>query len=223
MSAYSSRMPATRRIRASLTCLVVALLCSAIAWYARAPMLRAAADAWIVSDPLAPADAVAIFGGGLETRPYAAADYYRAGLVNRILLADVRLSPSERLGAVVPHAALNRAVLAKLGVPLDRIEQFGTSVSNTYDEALALRAWARRTHAAAVIVPTESFASRRVRGLVSRALAGTQTRVLVLALDSPDYTRADWWRSEQGVIAFQNELLKYVYYRVKYRSLQPSP
>ena len=59
--------------------------------------------------------------------------------------------------------------------------------------------------------------------MVSRALDGTQTRVLVLALDSRDYTRDDWWRSEQGVIAFQNELLKYVYYRVKYRGLQPGP
>ena len=26
----------------------------------------------------------------------------------------------------------------------------------------------------------------------------------------------DWWQHEEGVIAFQNEVIKYLYYRFKY-------
>src|SRR5437660_431555 len=114
------------------------------AWFAREPVLRGAANLWIVSDPVGPADALAIFGGGLEVRPFAAADYYRNGLVTKILLAAVRASPSEKLGASPSHVALNLAVLTKLGVPETAIESFGADLSNTYQEAMALREWAKR-------------------------------------------------------------------------------
>jgi hypothetical protein len=51
---------------------------------------------------------------------------------------------------------------------------------------------------------------------VNHALADTGTQTYVAALDSPDYSRRDWWCREQGLIAFQNEVVKYVYYRLKY-------
>jgi uncharacterized SAM-binding protein YcdF (DUF218 family) len=95
------------------------------ACYERAPLLRAAADVWIVSEPPAPADLVAVFGGGIEVRPFAAAAYYRDGLVRKILVSNARESPGEQLGVLLTDAAANRAVLLKLGVPADAIESFG--------------------------------------------------------------------------------------------------
>lgn len=185
---------------------------------ARAPVLQGLATLWSIdAPPLAAADAVAVFGGGLEVRPFAAARYWREHRVPKVLVSAVRPSPSETLGAVPAHGELNRMVLLKLGVPDDAIAYFGEGrVSNTYEEAMALSAWARDAHAHAVIVPTESFSSRRVRWTLERAFAGTGISVQVTPLDSPNYTVADWWRHEQGVIAFQNEVLKYAYYRYKY-------
>jgi uncharacterized SAM-binding protein YcdF (DUF218 family) len=195
--------------------LVVAVL-SAGAWFARAPVLRSVARLWIVSDAVTPADAVAVFGGGLDTRPFAAAEYYHKGLAKKILLADSRLSPSEKLEVVSRHAELNRQVLLKLGVPNQNIETVGTAVSNTREEALALREWADRTGARRIIVPTELFSSRRVRWMLERAFEGTHVQVEVVTVGSIEYTPADWWQHEEGLIAFQNELIKYVYYRIKY-------
>jgi len=31
-----------------------------------------------------------------------------------------------------------------------------------------------------------------------------------------EYTPADWWQHENGVVAFQNEVLKFFYYWFKY-------
>src|SRR5438045_1082579 len=77
----------------------------AAVWYERAPLLRSAADLWIISDSPAAADVVAVFGGGLEDRPFAAASFYRAGLVRKVLVSNVRESRAAQLGVLMPHTA----------------------------------------------------------------------------------------------------------------------
>src|SRR5205807_2086137 len=100
-----------RRVLAVL--ILVAAVCAG-AWGGREWLLRSAANLWIVSDPIETADAVAIFGGGLPSRPFAAAEYYRRGLVKKVLVAGVSENPAERLGAVVSETERNSAVLVKL-------------------------------------------------------------------------------------------------------------
>ncbi|MEA2937256.1 MAG: hypothetical protein QOC56_760, partial [Alphaproteobacteria bacterium] len=63
-------------LRATLGVFSLTVILGLAAWFAREPLLRSAADLWIVSDQAVTADAVAIFGGGLESRPFAAAEYY---------------------------------------------------------------------------------------------------------------------------------------------------
>jgi hypothetical protein len=204
------------RLGRALAAVLVVLLCFGIAgWQARAPLLRELAVLWVVSDPVGPADAVAVFGGGIEDRPFAAAAYYREGLVKKVLISNVRVSSAERLGVLMPHVAANRAVLVKLGVPEAAIETFGADLANTHQEAVALREWAVRTGARSVIVPTEIFAARRVRWTLHRVFSGGFA-IRVPALDPPEYRGEDWWRYENGLIRFQNEIIKYLYYRLKY-------
>ncbi|HWD58329.1 MAG TPA: YdcF family protein [Stellaceae bacterium] len=193
---------------------VVAVL-GAAAWFEREPLLRSAAAAWIVSDPLRPADAVAVFGGGLEDRPFAAADYYSRGLVKKIVISNVGATQVERLGVVESHVALNRDALLKLGVPASAIEVFGANLKNTRQEALALHDWARQEGVHSIIVPTESFVTRRLRWILHRVF-GDDGDVRVIELNAADYGADNWWKTDAGIIAFQNEVLKYIYYRLKY-------
>ena len=142
--------------RALAACLLLAAVCAAV-WFDREALLRGIAELWIVSDTIGPADAAVIFGGGLEVRPFAAAEYYQKGLVKKILVSNSRVDRSETLGVLPSHAAMNRSVLLKLGVPEAAIETFGSDLTNTYQEAVALREWALRAHARSVIVPTQEF------------------------------------------------------------------
>jgi uncharacterized SAM-binding protein YcdF (DUF218 family) len=193
-----------------------ALLAVSVGWLARGQILQGVARAWVVSDPITQADAIAVLGGGLETRPFAAADLYKKGIAKRILLADVRLSPTENLKIIPSHVELNRAVLLKLDVPPEAIAKFGTNVSNTFEEAHALGEWAKANGIRSIIVPTEIFSSRRVRWILDKQVGSTGVRVQVQALSPPEYDIDDWWRHGEGVIAFQNEVIKYLYYRIKY-------
>jgi uncharacterized SAM-binding protein YcdF (DUF218 family) len=185
-------------------------------WLEREFLLRSAADLWIVSDlVITRADAVAVLGGGLETRPFAAAELYQKGLVAKILVSQVPDGRATRIGAVPGHSELNRNVLRKLGVPDAAIEMFGEANGNTRDEAIALREWADHHHASAIVIPTEIFSARRVRWIFNHEFAESSARFKIMAVPV-GYTREDWWKSEAGLIAFQNEIMKYLYYRLKY-------
>jgi hypothetical protein len=135
--------------------------------------------------------------------------------VSKILVSNTGASPSERLGVLRSHVRANMEVLEKLGVPGAAVQPFGSNLHDTYEEALALHDWAKHTGARTILVPTDIFAARRLRWIMRRVF-GNDAVVLVPAIDPPDYTRNDWWKTEGGVIAFQNEVVKYVYYRLKY-------
>lgn len=122
--------------------------------------------------------------------------------------SNVRLDRSEELGAVPSHTSLNRGALIKLGIPESAIDMFGSEVTNTYQEVTSLREWAVRHHVHNIIVPTEVFSSRRVRWILEHQLADAGVKVQVDALDPTDYRRDQWWHSEQGLLNFQNEIIK---------------
>jgi len=213
---YAAPRQPVRTAKRILLCILLLAILTIVIWSGRETLLRGAAELWIVSDPVAPADAVAVLGGGLSVRPFAAAKYYQKGLVKKILVANVHHDEAETRGIVPSHTDLNRNALINLGVPETAIEIIGRDVSNTYQEVVALREWAVRTHSHSIIVPTEIFSSRRVRWILEHAFRDTGVKIQVPAFDSPEYNRDEWWRNEQGLVIFQNEVIKYVYYRFKY-------
>src|SRR5438874_4209094 len=117
--ALSAAGAAQRYRNASRAVFVVAAALGIGAWVGRDWLLLSAADLWIVSDPIGPADAVAVFGGGIEDRPFAAAQYYRQGLVKKVLVSN---------GVVMSDVAANEGVLLELGVPASAIEIFGDAL-----------------------------------------------------------------------------------------------
>jgi len=129
--------------------------------------------------------------------------------VRKILVSNERHVQSETL-----EDTSTRSVLIELGVTDTAIEFYGAELSSTYEEAVALREWALRTHAHRLIVPTEAFSSRRVRWVLERELAGTGTQVLVPVLDHPEYSPSELGKN--AFTALKLEVMKYLYYRLKY-------
>jgi uncharacterized SAM-binding protein YcdF (DUF218 family) len=205
-----------RWVRRLAFCLAVLCLLASVLYFLRSPLLTGLANAWIVNDPLQHADAILVLGGGLETRPFAAARLYRDGYAPRILVAQPKASPTDALGLTTREQDVARQVLIKEGVPESAITGIGEDVETTYAESLAVRAWLSTNHASRIIIPTDPFHTRRVRWLFCKQLKGTGVQVIVEAVPVREYTQGDWWRHEQGLIAFQNEAVKSIYYHLKY-------
>jgi uncharacterized SAM-binding protein YcdF (DUF218 family) len=208
--------PLRKRRRRAMIGLAIVALAPGIAWLEHEPILRHIAGWWAVSDALAHADAIVVLGGDIDVRPFAAAALYKQGYAAKVLVSNIQLGKAERLGLVPSNTEQNRDVLRKLGVPETAIVIIGENNSSTQQEAVAVRQWALQSQAKRIIVPTELFATRRTRWIFDRELGPVGVEVLVHAFASPGYTLADWWRHRYGLIDFNNEVLKYLYYRAKY-------
>jgi uncharacterized SAM-binding protein YcdF (DUF218 family) len=195
---------------------LAAFVLLAVAFLFRAPLLRGAAEVWIVNDPLTRADAIVVLGGGMETRPFEAARLYQLGLAPKILLTTTKPEPSEQLGANLPETEIARRILTKKGVPDAAIVVAPGFVNSTYDESIVVRDWARTNSIRRLIIATDVFHTRRARWLFRKELGPAGIQVEVDAVPVREYTLAGWWTNDLGVVSFQNEILKSAYYRVKY-------
>jgi uncharacterized SAM-binding protein YcdF (DUF218 family) len=209
----SPKHPWLRRIAGFLTLGCVLLL---VGYVFRAPLLTGLAEAWVVNDPVAKADAIVVLGGGPETRPFGAARLYHDDVAPMVIYTDVRPGPAEELGITPREAELTRRILLSNGVPETAMTLIGTNVASTYDESRVVRAWVEKTGAKTIIIPTDPFHTRRVRWIFTKELRGTKTAIHVVPVNPVRYRADDWWRHEEGVTAFQNEVVKYIYYRFKY-------
>jgi uncharacterized SAM-binding protein YcdF (DUF218 family) len=182
----------------------------------RAPLLRGAARVWVVNDPLTRADAIVVLGGGMETRPFEAARLYHLGLAPKILLTSTQPTPAEQLGVNPPETEIARRILVKKDVPDSAIVVAPGFVNSTYDEAITVRNWAKTNNIKRLIITTDVFHTRRSDWLFHKELKPQRIQVQMDAVPVREYTLAGWWTNDLGVVAFQNEFLKYGYYRLKY-------
>jgi uncharacterized SAM-binding protein YcdF (DUF218 family) len=200
-----------------IVCLLAAVGALVLAGYVfRAPLLTGLAEAWVVNDPATKADAIVILGGGLENRPFMAAKLFHAGVAPLILYMDVQPDPVESLGLLPTEKEITRRILLSKDVPAAALLEIGTNVANTFDESRAVRAWVRRTGASTIVITTDLFHTRRARWIFRHELRDTTAKISIVAVDPIRYGLKDWWHHEEGVISFQNEVIKSIYYHLKY-------
>jgi uncharacterized SAM-binding protein YcdF (DUF218 family) len=187
-----------------------------IGYVFRAPLLTGLARAWVVNEPTTKADAIVILGGGLENRPFAAARLFHDGVAPRILYMNTRTGPAEESGVALSERELTRRILLSNNVPESAMLAIGSHVASTYDESRAVRAWAMQTGATSIVITTDLFHTRRAMWIFRRELRDTPVKIYVAAVDPVRYKINDWWRNESGLIDFQNEIIKSIYYRFEY-------
>ena len=203
-------MRLSRRSWAAVATALTALL----VWAFLPQILNSAATLWIVDERPAHATAIVILGGGSEFRPSAAAGLYHEGWAPLVLVPNVEPSPLEQLGMEPSQAKFTIELLERLKVPRAAVELYGTEVTSTRDEAEALKEWAHGKAVARLLIPTDAFHARRVKWVFGKLLPGIEVRVI--PVETPEYDPIRWWQQEEGLIAFQNEIIKWLYYHAKY-------
>jgi len=174
----------------------------------------------IVSTPLHHADAIVVLSGSAvyQERTQRAAEYYRQGLANRILLTNDNLrgewSSAEQRNPFFYERARNNLLI--LGVPADRVEVVPQPVTNTYDEAEALREYAVTHGLRSLLIVTSAYHSRRALWTLNRVFAGTGIEISLQSIETGEQTPPPltWWLHVRGWRMLVGEYVKNVYYRL---------
>jgi uncharacterized SAM-binding protein YcdF (DUF218 family) len=183
----------------------------------RFQILMAAGRAWLVPNTASNADAIYILGGNLDTRPFKSAAFFQEKLAPLVLIPTVEASPAEALGVTVSQAAAAQEILVKQNVPSAAIQLIPANVSSTYEEAEALlRYLQQHPEIKKVLIPTEDYHARRTRWVFRRVIPENLATCSVIPSPHLEFDSSHWWQSEEGLITFQNELIKMVYYYCKY-------
>jgi uncharacterized SAM-binding protein YcdF (DUF218 family) len=179
---------------------------------AAAPTLLRGVGRWLmVSDELAPADAIYVHAGHLPVRALEAADLYAQTLAPEVWLAATvpteERAALEAIGVTIPPEwHWNREVLIARGVPAEAIRLLPFEVANTRDEIAAVAGELRRSGGTRVILVTSRQHSRRVRTLWRRA--GDDGLAAIVRSSRHDPFDPDrWWTNTEDGEAVLHELV----------------
>src|SRR5258708_32239781 len=94
----------------SLIILVVVVVLCAIVYWARHPIMRFAAESWVIDEPAAHADALLLLGDDnfYADRATRAAEMFRHGVAPVVVASGRRLRPSAGVGELQEHDLIAR-------------------------------------------------------------------------------------------------------------------
>lgn len=199
---------------------LIALLALPVAVYlARVPILRGIERFLVLNDPLEKADFVFLLNGDTTLRPPRAAALVKQGYAPKVVLCRAEDGRLVKSGLTRNVTDLAIAVLEEEGLSRDRIVQLPAEggVTSTFDEAFRLRKYAESTGARRILVVTSAIHTRRARWAIEHERKGLPLDIRMVAVADPRYDENNWWRREEGFIGTQNEYLKLLFYRIRYR------
>jgi uncharacterized SAM-binding protein YcdF (DUF218 family) len=180
--------------------LVLVVMCAVIYW-ARHPILRFAAETWVIDAPAAHADALLLLGDDnfYADRATHAAELIRHGVAPVVIASGWRL----RRGAGVVE--LQEHDLIERGVPKDKIIRFPHDAESTLEEAVALARLCSERHFRSVIVVTSNYHARRARYIFNKVFPPTIS-VSVAGAHDGDFDPEHWWEKRKSEELFLHEI-----------------
>jgi uncharacterized SAM-binding protein YcdF (DUF218 family) len=173
-----------------------------VVYAARHPILRFAAETWIVNEPAAHADAIVVLGDDnfYGDRATQAAQIFRQGVAPVVVASGRRLRPSAGISELMEHDLIER------GVPKEKVERFAHDAENTREEAVALRRLAREKGWKSAVVVTSNYHTRRVRYIFEKVFAPGVAVSVACARDG-SFDPEHWWEKRKSVKDFLGELV----------------
>ncbi len=178
----------------NLILLLFFVIFCAVLYLVRRPILRFAAEAWIVEDPLEKADALIVLGDDnfYADRATRGAQLFREGKSPVIVASGRRLRPNAGIVELMEHDLVER------GVPRDKIVPLADDADSTLEEARALARLVKERKWHNVIVVTSNYHTRRVRYIFRRVFPQGMVVHIASARDG-DFDPEHWWEKRKSI------------------------
>jgi len=188
----------------------VLLISIVVLGFAHLPILREVAAFLVIEDPLQPAAAIVVLGGGMPGREIKAARIYKSGWAPVVLLVrGAHLAHSkelQNLGIPIKEAwKVGREVLIRQGIPASAILVVKDDAPNTFEELqAAFRALPSKE--SPVILVTSKSHTRRAR-LTWQYVTQGQSRAIMQTVARDSFDTIQWWYEQQNVSVVAHEYL----------------
>jgi uncharacterized SAM-binding protein YcdF (DUF218 family) len=189
-------------IISTLVSLLFLLVLIAAIYFARHPIMRFAAESWVVNDPAANADAIVVLSDDnfYADRSTHAAELIRQGVAPIVIASGRRLRPSAGICELMEHDLIER------GVPKDKIVLFPHDAASTAEEAVAVTRFAAQHGWKKVIIVTSNFHTRRARYIFQK-VAPPGMEISIASARDGDFDPEKWWEKRKSTKAFLAELV----------------
>lgn len=168
----------------------------------------------IYADPLQPADAVIVLGGGQMSRLETGAELYLQGLVGKVVLTNAVPLPRNPLRNPL---LLRRFRAAQMGVPPGDLLITPILVSSTLDEARAALDLAQSQGWQQIIVVSEPYHTRRAAAIFHDYFATSGIRVRIYPVQQHWFTAWTWMFQPAGWYRVATEVGKLTAYLIGLR------
>ena len=188
-------------IFASLIALVFVVVLCLVVYWARHPIMRYAAESWVVDGPAEHSDAIILLGDDnfYADRATRAAELIRQGAAPVIVASGRRLRPSAGVAELLEHDLLER------GVPKEKIIRFAHDTDSTLEEANALAQFSAEHRFRSVIIVTSNYHTRRVRYVFGKVFPQSMSVTVASARDG-DFDPDRWWERRKSQRLFLGEV-----------------
>lgn len=204
-------------MRKKLLFLFAFILFTGVLLYAfRIPLLRSCATFLIREDSLQRADAIFVLSGGSYDRGNLAAKLYDEGWAPKIVCTGGNELPELCVFDIdTLESDMARVNLLQHGVP-DSVIVMIKQGTSTKEEAKIIVNYCKAQHLKRVIIVSSKLHTYRVQDAFRKKLTENGTELIVRGAPSSRFNELEWWRSENGLIAVNNEWIKTFYYWIKY-------
>jgi uncharacterized SAM-binding protein YcdF (DUF218 family) len=167
----------------------------------------------VYQDPIAPADAILVLGGGKWERVEQGISLYRAKYADTIMFTGMYAGHGWKMP--ITHWALEAQKMSvENGIPKDNtVTIFGSS--STLNDATLAKAYCLEHKYKSLIVVTEPYHTRRSHYVFDKVFKRSGVRVMIYPDEESWYAKSTWWHTEEGLMETNSEYLKLLYYLAK--------
>ncbi len=199
----------------------VLLVCVSVAYLARARVLTWVGSQLVHADPLEPADALVVLGGGVSDRVIEAADLYLADYAPLVVLTrspePSGLNVLKRRGVNVESTIEQQLrYFRELGVPESGVTVLSETVVSTDQEASLVARWAQKRDLQSLIIVTSRFHTGRSHFIFDRKFRDTGITIRIHPSRFKRFDPESWWQSRQRLREGLFEFQKLIFYRLRY-------
>jgi uncharacterized SAM-binding protein YcdF (DUF218 family) len=202
MKRRSKRKSERGGILINLVVLIFVLVLCALIYFARHPIMRFAAESWVVDDPAPHADAIVVLSDDnfYADRATHASELFRQGIAPEVVASGRRLRPNAGISELMEHDLLER------GVPKEKILPFAHDADNTREEAEALARLALDRRWKSLVIVTSNYHARRARYIFQKVFP-PGIAVSVASARDGDFDPERWWEKRKSIKLFMSELI----------------